>query len=206
MSFQLNQFIQPKEFILVLIIASLATLVMCFAPESTHLLRYQGDISTTHQYWRLVTANFTHNNWNHWLLNLTGLIMIDYLFQPLVKQTERAKVLIFCILFNVTLIHWFMTVNWYVGLSGALHGFLLGCALLCWHRVKFFSSLVIVIVVVKLVAELNWDINEFTANLIASNVLEQAHLAGAVAGGTYAFTVSLWRMTLTQRITDKTPN
>lgn len=177
------------------IIFIVTLLVQLLAPESTELLRYQSVEVSNGQWWRLFTANFTHSGWNHWLLNISGLILIDYLFQPTVKQSQRIFLIVFCMLSNVLLLHLFMKLHWYVGLSGALHGYLIGGALLSFKQAKIHSSLIILVVTAKLISELSWEINEFTSDLIEANVIEESHLFGAVSAVIYFMFFYLWQLT-----------
>ena len=187
MNFMLNQYFDHKQFKLVFTVAIACILVMLFDPQSTELLRYQHNEIMAGEIWRMVTANFTHSNWNHLLLNLSGLVLIDYLFQPMIKQKSRMFLLLFCLSTNVVILHYLIKLNWYVGLSGALHGYILGCAALTWSKAKITNSLIIVGVGLKLIAELNWEINSATAGLIEANVVEESHLAGAISAVVYSF-------------------
>jgi rhomboid family GlyGly-CTERM serine protease len=167
-------------------------LIQLSAPESTELLRYQSLEVSNGEWWRIFTANFTHSGWNHWLLNISGLVLIDYLYQSTVKQSQRVFLMLFCMLANVFLLHMYMDLHWYVGLSGALHGFLIGGALLSFKKDKIFSMIIIAVVVIKLFFEMNWEVNQFTADLIGSNVVEESHLFGAISAVIYFMLFSLW--------------
>ncbi|MGX5202104.1 rhombosortase [Aliikangiella sp. IMCC44632] len=177
------------EYIPLLAICSLCTLVQLFAPASIELLRYETSSVSHGELWRIFSANFTHSNWNHLLLNLTGLILIDYIFSPTLSVKWRMGLLGFCMLINVSLLHWFMNLTWYVGLSGALHGYLVGCAILSWRQSPIVHGLVVVVVAAKLAFELIWEINQSTASLIEANVVEESHLFGAIAGVIFSLCV-----------------
>lgn len=156
-------------------------LIQLNAPESTLLLRYQGDALQQSECWRFFTANLTHSGWNHWLLNMAGLVLIDYLFQPFVKPMLRAGLMLFCMLLNILLLEWMLNLTWYVGLSGALHGYLVGLALLSFKTARISNALILAGVTIKLFAELNFEINQVTAQFINSNVVEEAHLYGSIS-------------------------
>ncbi len=188
------KYFELKEFYLVIMVASICTLILLFAPESIHLLRYQSLEVSNGEWWRLITANFTHSGWNHWLLNLSGLVLIDYLYQPTIKQINRTSLLVFCIFLNVIFLHIFMSLEWYVGLSGALHGYLIGGALLSFKQTKIYSCIIILVVSIKLVSELTWEINQFTADMIAANVVEESHFFGAISAVIYVVLVSIFRI------------
>ena len=74
-----------------------------------------------------------------------------------------------------------MNLHWYVGLSGALHGFLIGGALLSWNSGKWINLSIVAFTVGKLIAENFWQINSETEELINANVVEEAHSFGALS-------------------------
>ncbi|MET1253697.1 rhombosortase [Aliikangiella maris] len=171
--------IRPSRFSVVIILLCIA--IQAFSPDSIILLRYEYQAVIDGQWWRLFTANFTHSNWNHLWLNMSGLILIDILFQPLMTNRLKIYLLSGCILFNILLLHCFIKLEWYVGFSGALHGYLVGCALFSFKAAIKTNSFILAVVGIKLFIELNWNINELTANFIQANVVEEAHLSGAVS-------------------------
>ena len=188
------KYFEAKEFIAVAVLALVCSFIMLLAPESIKLLRYEIIAVEQGEWWRIFSANLTHSNWNHWLLNLTGLILIDYLYQPLVSQKQRISLLLFCMLLNVLFMHYTIQLKWYVGLSGALHGFLVGGALLSMKKAKYFSLLVLTVVAAKLLVELNFEVNQFTAQFIDANVVEEAHLSGAIAGIFYYLIITIYQL------------
>lgn len=115
------------------------------------------------------------------MLNIAGLWLMDIFYKPVLSQKLRAALLIFCMLLNVLMLHIWLDINWYVGLSGALHGYLIGGALLSWNQAKLLNFAIIFITTVKLFAESIWQINSATEELISANVLEEAHSFGAVS-------------------------
>jgi len=176
-----------SEFKLALYLLIPCLIVQIFASELNEWLRYQQLEVSQGQWWRLFTANFCHSNWYHWSLNMLGLVMIDYFYQPVISLKLRSWLMLFCMLVNVILLDWFVNLNWYVGMSGALHGYLIGGALITFAQFKIINSLIIVIVSGKLFAELFWEINFTTAELIEANVVEEAHLFGALSAVIFYF-------------------
>lgn len=160
-------------------------LIMVLEPTSSEWLRYQSNEVSSGQLWRLMTANLCHSNWNHWLLNITGLWLMDLFLQPVLSKTQRTSLLLFCCLVNVVLMHLTMNLAWYVGLSGALHGYLVGGALLSWSSSKRLNAAILVVIGGKLFVELFWQINQATEQLIGANVVEEAHSYGAVSALIY---------------------
>jgi rhomboid family GlyGly-CTERM serine protease len=170
-----------KENIIPLTLTLITLLIMLGQPHSIEWFRYQAVEVSYGQIWRILTANLCHSNWNHWLLNILGLWLMDLFYQPVLSIKLRASLLLFCSLLNVLLLHMVMDIGWYVGLSGALHGYLVGGALLSWSSAKRLNLAIILVVISKLIIELFWQINEATEELIGANVVEEAHSFGAVS-------------------------
>ena len=180
----------PKQYSFAFVITFISLLVMLFEPTSEEWLRYQSIEVSGGQWWRLFTANLCHSNWNHWLLNITGLWLMDIFYRPVLSLKLRTCLLLFCMLLNVLMLHLWMDIRWYVGLSGALHGYLIGGALLSWNSAKLLNFSIILIVVIKLAVESIWKINLTTEKLIEANVVEEAHSFGAVSA--FIFVSSYW--------------
>ncbi len=171
----------PLQYIFAFVITLISLLIMLFEPASGDWFRYQSIEINQGEWWRLLTANFCHSNWNHWLLNIAGLWLMEVFYQPVLSQKLRASLLLFCMVFSVFLMHLIMNIHWYVGLSGALHGYLIGGALLSWKQAKLLNAMIILLTTSKLVAELLWPINTATEKLINANVLEEIHSFGAIS-------------------------
>ncbi|MFA0036927.1 rhombosortase [Vibrio sp. 10N.261.52.A1] len=135
------------------------------------------------QWWRILTGNFSHTNYSHLLMNLAGLWIISYLFQPTRKQLISALVLISLVTGLALLLS---SIQIYVGLSGTLHG-LFGLFALREALSGRKSSWLLVL---GLVAKIAWEQligpSSTTGELINARVAIEAHLAGALAGGSMA--------------------
>lgn len=174
-------FSHPLEYRFAYIISLVTLLVMIFEPDSINYLRYQSIEVNNGEWWRLFTANLCHSNWNHWMLNIAGLWLMDIFYQPVLSQKIRTQLILFCMIANVLLMHYFMNIHWYVGLSGALHGYLIGGALLSWSKAKWLNFGIILVTTTKLFIESFWQINSATEKMINANVLEEAHSFGALS-------------------------
>ena len=160
---------------------------MVFYDRSIELFRYEATVVNDGEFWRIFTANLCHSNWNHWALNLIGFWIMDLFFRPVLSIKLRAYLLLFCMFGSVFLLHLWLDLRWYVGLSGALHGYLIGGAILSWQSDKRLNLIIIVIVVAKLFAESFWQINDSTEELIGTNVVEESHSFGAVSALVFCF-------------------
>ena len=116
-------------------------------------------------------------------MNLAGLWIISYLFQPTRKQLTSALVLISLVTGLALLLS---SIQIYVGLSGTLHG-LFGLFALSEALNGRKSSWLLVL---GLVAKIAWEQligpSSTTGELINARVAIEAHLAGALAGGSMA--------------------
>jgi len=171
----------PKQYRFAMAVTFITLMVMIFEPTSANWLRYQSIEVSNGQWWRIFTANLCHSNWNHWMLNMAGLWLMDVFYQPVLSSKLRFNLLMFCMLLNVLMLHLWMDIHWYAGLSGALHGYLIGGALLSWDKAKLLNFSIVTVTTAKLVIESIWQINSATEKLIGANVLEEAHSFGAVS-------------------------
>ena len=116
-------------------------------------------------------------------MNLAGLWIISYLFQPTRKQLISALVPISLVTGLALLLS---NIQIYVGLSGTLHG-LFGLFALREALNGRKSSWLLVL---GLVAKIAWEQligpSSTTGELINARVAIEAHLAGALAGGSMA--------------------
>jgi len=165
---------------LALAITFASILYMIFMP-ATEWMIYQREAVDQGQWWRFFSANLSHSNWNHWGLNILGLWLIDLFFQPVLSQCVRNALLLFAMLFNLLMLHFWVDINSYVGLSGALHGYVIGAALITWRADPFIHLTMATVVIGKLIIESIWHINQSTEQLIGTNVVEESHAFGGLA-------------------------
>ncbi|CAH6836657.1 membrane protein [Vibrio chagasii] len=132
------------------------------------------------QWWRILTGNFSHTNYSHLLMNLAGLWIISYLFQPTRKQLISALAMISLITGLALLLS---SIQIYVGLSGTLHGLFGFFALREALNGRKSSWLLVSGLVAKIAWEQFVGPSSTTGELINARVAIEAHLAGALAGG-----------------------
>ena len=144
------------------------------------------------QLWRLATGHFVHLGWTHLVLNLAGLALVSWL----VGHAYDWRRWLFIGFVSIAVIDagfWFLypELDWYVGLSGLLHG-LLAAGLLSGIVARDRESIALAAFVV---AKLAWEQiggplpgSEATSG---GTVIVEAHLYGAI-GGLLAAAL-LWR-------------
>ncbi|HEY9181629.1 MAG TPA: rhombosortase, partial [Gammaproteobacteria bacterium] len=107
----------------------LAMLVTCFLlafgdDEVRRLGRYDRVALESGEYWRLLSGHFVHLSWMHLWPNLAALAVIGALFQDVFRASDWVLAgLVSAAAIDAGLYVLDPEVQWYVGLSGVLHGF-----------------------------------------------------------------------------------
>ncbi|WP_367869607.1 rhombosortase [Vibrio sp. B1Z05] len=161
------------------LIAFSLILAVFMIPSLAEALRWQQDLMASHQWWRLLTGNFTHTNTYHLGMNLAGLWVICHLFQAKVKPLASA-IVILSIAIGVGLL--FTDTNIYYGLSGVLHGLF---AMYAYQEIaagKRSSWFLLAGLAIKLTAENSGLVSISTAELINARVSTESHLIGSITG------------------------
>ena len=172
-----------KFFLLPLLIALISTLFELLDPQITLALRFDREAILDGEVWRLISGNFVHLGWNHLWMNLAGLFLIWMLFARFfnfgqwlfIIVTSAAAVGGGLLVLNLEL-------NWYVGLSGLLHGmFIAGVikAIMLGYRAEI---LLFILLTGKLIWEQISGALPGSVDLAGGNVVVDAHLYGAIAG------------------------
>lgn len=121
-------------------------------------------------------------------MNLAGLWIICYLFQPTRKQLISALALNSLVTGLALLLS---SIQVYVGLSGTLHGLFGLFALREALNGRNSSWLLVVGLIAKIAWEQLVGPSSTTGELINARIAIEAHLAGALAGGSMAIISSL---------------
>lgn len=134
------------------------------------------------QWWLLVSGHLSHLGWLHWLLNNVALLIIWELFYRKYSTLKACLEFVFLALCVGLGIYSFNPeVEWYVGLSGILHGmFAIGIL-----REVFQRNILSVVVLLGLITKITWEqtVGITTGALFNEDeVLVDAHLYGALGG------------------------
>ncbi|MDH3621140.1 MAG: rhombosortase [Gammaproteobacteria bacterium] len=174
-------------------VSALAIALQFGGEQVREALAYTRDGVAGGELWRLVTGHFVHLGWTHMWLNLAGLALVVWLVGGIFSWVRWLLVLALTVLI-IDVGFWFLYPNlaWYVGLSGVLHGLLVG-GLLKGVVERDRESMILLGFVL---AKLAWE--QFSGGPLpgseatsGGNVIVNAHLYGAV-GGALAGTL-LWR-------------
>jgi len=142
------------------------------------------------QPWRALTGHFVHINWPHALVNAAALPIVARLYATDLNARCQVVALVVSALAISAALAWFYpTIEWYRGLSGALHGlFFAGSAkwLLAerprtWQRVWLPMALLLG-GWIKVATEQPGGPATTHAEWLDAAVVPQAHLVGALCG------------------------
>jgi len=166
--------------------------IAVFGDAAREALKYDRQAIGHGEFWRLVSAHFTHLGYSHLLLNLAGLILVWLL----VGRYYTAMQWLFVLAVSIAAVSggfWFFDRNmlWYVGLSGVLHGLLLAGAIRGLRILPAESAVICIIVAGKLVYEQVAGPLPGSESVSGGSVVVNAHLFGGLGG--IAAGAMLWR-------------
>ena len=148
-------------------------------------LRYERTAIETGAVWRLLTGHLVHLGPMHLALNAIGTVLVAALVGSHLRATGWAAAWALCALATGLGLWWARPdLNWYVGLSGVLHGLLITgtLAALADRRERPFAALVLLAIVAKLGWEQWRGALPGTAAAAGGAVVVDAHLFGALGG------------------------
>lgn len=170
--------------------------LFCLMIESSgesgrELLRYQSDLVEQKEYWRFLTGHFAHLSWSHFALNGAALLLICGIYGHVFKPVIWVVTFVFiCLGTSAGFLLFDPTLDWYVGLSGALHGllstalmYLLICRMYSAENVfKIEDSIVLIGLIAKLLYEQILGPVPLTESGSGGPVVVNAHFYGAILG------------------------
>lgn len=166
---------------LVGLLAAVLVLLWFTGESGRELLRYERSAVLQGQYWRLLTGHLVHGSGQHLLLNAVGLGLIAALFPR--EYSLRAWLLILgssIATIDLGFVLLEPQLEWYVGLSGVLHGALAAGAIGWWRHESRALALALTAV---LVGKLAWEQLHGALPLSGDMpVVVDAHLYGAIGG------------------------
>jgi rhomboid family GlyGly-CTERM serine protease len=136
------------------------------------------------QWWRFLTGNFVHLTWRHFAMNALALVAIYALYSNCLKLKSMVLVFLLSCL-SVTLGIWIFSpeLQWYVGLSGALHGLLITLIIADYvNNRHLLNILLLLVVMTKLVWEGMMGPIPGSESTAGAPVVVQAHIYGFVGG------------------------
>ena len=165
-------------------VVALVTGLWLAGPDVTAALRYERTAVLDGQWWRLVTGHLVHADAAHLAWNLAGAALVWWLFGAEYGRLEwLVIVLASAAAIDIAFLGWMPGLDWYVGLSGVLHG-CMAAGLAAWLA-RAHDPLVLLVAILfaaKLVFEHWQGPLPFTAGTLALPVVVEAHSYGAIGG------------------------
>ncbi len=134
----------------------------------------------TGDYWRLLSSQFVHTNWNHVFLNLVGFWLFIALCHSVIHLAWLMLNIILIALGIGFLLYWQESyLQWYAGFSGVVYGlFIMGGLHLILARDYLTGIGLIALILVKLGLDAFQGGNPLSEKLIEAPVIEAAHYYG----------------------------
>lgn len=158
-----------------------AFVVHWFGAPATAALRYDREAIFAGELWRLVTGHFVHLGALHLALNAVATLVILIGFvAPRQPSFPRMFIALLGLTLGVSAGLLFISseVEWYVGLSGVLHG--LAVFVAAWYLEKPFKWVLLAGLLVKLVWEQVKGAGSVLALELGGDVIVDAHLYGGI--------------------------
>jgi rhomboid family GlyGly-CTERM serine protease len=155
--------------------------------EGREWLRWDRDALANGQLWRTVTGHFVHLSWSHLLLNLGAFFLVWMIVGDRLAPRIWVLVIAVCVA-GMGVGFWYMAheLQWYVGMSGLLHGLLMAGLIVGIRSSPTESLLIGSFVVAKLVFEQLSGPLPGSASVAGGAVIVDAHLYGALSGAIIA--------------------
>jgi rhomboid family GlyGly-CTERM serine protease len=173
---------------------ALPWLLLAGGPRWTAALRYDRAALHAGEWWRLISAHWVHLSARHLWLDSAGLVLLWALYARELRPANWLPVLGGAMAVIDAGLWWAEPqVQWYVGLSGLLHGAWAAGALAVARRERRWGWLMLAALALKLLFE-----QRTRSSLLVTEfpVVTAAHLFGALGGLGACVALALARKTL----------
>lgn len=168
-------------------IAGLAGLVELWGDAGRLALRYDRESIAAGELWRLITGHLVHLGPSHFAMNVLALAILAIVLPAL--ATWHQWLLTFlssALVIDIGLLAFHPGVEWYVGLSGVLHGFWTAGVLLALHARRLEAIPLAILLLLKLGYEFAFGPIPLSGEVAAGPVVSVAHAWGAIGGAAFA--------------------
>ena len=165
------------------VIILLALVLMLAGDSGREWLRFERNGIASGEAWRLVTGHFVHLGISHTILNLAGLVLVWLLAGRAFHWRQWLWIMTGSIA-AIDLGLWFVTpmLEWYVGLSGLLHGMLAAGAVAGLAERNAEALILAVVVAGKVAYEQLAGPLPGSEATSGGAVIVDAHLYGVIGG------------------------
>lgn len=169
-------------------------------PEGPWFFRYERIAIENGEWWRIITSHFTHSTWNHFALNMTGLMILTFMFTEVATFWRWLILAIFCSLFcSFCFLLFVPEMHAYVGMSDILHGFLIAYAMLDFKHFKLGNTVLLAGTIGKVIWEQTPYYVEATGAFIGGRVATESHFFGAISGLILGAVFLFWEYRVQQK-------
>lgn len=172
-----------QKFSIPLTLSAIALVLALTDEAGQQLLRYDRAAILQGAWWRLLSGHLLHLGWSHLLMNLAGLALVWALVGGTLSNRNWLIILSAdALITGLGLLIFNPQLDWYVGLSGILHGLLVAGIITQLKQGQRGSVLLLAALALKLA----WE--QFAGPLPGSEssaggrVIVDAHLYGALGG------------------------
>ena len=156
-------------------------------------LRYDRTGIENGEFWRLVSGHLAHLGWAHLVMNIVGLLLVTWLFAPPGRPWQWLVAILSCaVLSSIGLYLFSPQLQWYVGLSGILHGLVMAGAIRWVASGDRAGVWMLGLLAAKLLWEQAVGALPLSAELAGGPVAVDAHLWGAFGGLVWAGAFWFW--------------
>jgi rhomboid family GlyGly-CTERM serine protease len=146
-------------------------------------LQYQRYAIGHGEIWRVITGHLVHISAMHFLMNLFGLLILWQLASHWMGNADSLKILLISmLLISLGLYFVYPEIQWYRGLSGALHAFWAAAAILGLERRRPLAIVLLALLLIKLAWEVTIGTVPLSRELSGGDILIQSHWLGAISG------------------------
>lgn len=174
--------LSDKSGLLWVITLSLTSLLLFFTVPNLQL-SFDRPLIAGGEGWRIITGNLAHTNLWHLLLNLGGLAILYSLFRDyLGGACLPLLMLLLWLAVGLGIWWWCPQTQWYMGLSGLLHGLFVWGAMQDIRYRRYSGWLMLAGIVIKLGLDFYSAGESPVSALIGARVHIESHFIGSAAG------------------------
>jgi rhomboid family GlyGly-CTERM serine protease len=173
-----------RDYLLYICLLATVVLLAIAEPISSHWLMFDRDAINEGQIWRLFSGHFVHLSMSHLLGNALGIVLLAYIAGRSLNNLVGILLLAWCVVVvGIGLYGYADYLDYYVGLSGVLHGLLLVAPFVSPFYSRAIAGCFLLVIVSKVVWEQSsWYDDMAMAGMIGGRVEVNAHLLGVIAG------------------------
>ena len=171
-----------SEWLFPVVLGAVIVVLACFGEAGRDALRFDHGAVASGQYWRVWTGHLVHAGWYHVLLNGLGLLILVLLCPETIRLSWWMVRFVLMGALTSAGLFWFGGgIEWYVGLSGLMHGYYL----LGLRKPAMKKDWIAVACLAYLVGKLAWEeivgISVSNEAAIGVPVATRSHLFGALS-------------------------